>query len=45
LVLIDKSIKTEWILSAKEKYLQKYNLLPLDYTVRIGEGTSSLHYN
>ena len=45
LVLIDKSIKTEWILSAKEKYLQKYNLLLLDYTVRIGEGTSSLHYN
>jgi galactokinase len=45
LVLIEKSNKNEWIMVAKEQYLQKYNLPLIDYTVTIGAGTSSLLFN
>lgn len=45
LVLIEKSNKNEWIMVAKEQYLQKYNLPLIDYSVSIGEGTSSVEYH
>lgn len=44
LVLISKSIKTEWVEAAKQQYLQKFNLDLLDYEVTIGEGTTSLKF-